>query len=348
MKKIHLQKVLGIVLAVASIPAALPLFGCDLQLTAASTTVSVTRRASPGVNYMRDPDTAEEAIPAALQQMEGLLYLLPDDATLTASAARTYSSFGYGFLEDRMEQAEFDGADEEVIEHWRTRSSLSYERAREVAIAWLDRRHPEGGGILAVQRQGLDAFTAHIARFEGEEQAIVLFWAAYSWARYISLHRDDMNAIADVAYVSVIADRVYAIAPTYFDHAPAALRAGLMAAAPPALGGRPADARVEIDRAIEATGRRNLLFLVTEARLIAIPLQDRALYQSLLDEVIAFDVNSYPEQRLPNLLAQRRARRYLQEIDNFFDAAEEPAEGEAGGEADAEAETSGGEAPAAQ
>lgn len=346
MKTIHVQKVLGILLAVASIPAAMPLFGCDLQLTAASTTVAVTRRASPGVNYMRDPDTAEAAIPAALQQMEGLLYLLPDDATLAAAAARAYSSYGYGFMEDHMEEAEFRGAEEEEIERWRTRSSLSYERAREIALAWLDRRHPEGGGILAVQRQGLDAFTAHIARFEGEEQAVVLFWAAYSWARYISLHRDDMNAIADVAYVSVIADRVYALAPTYFDHAPAALRAGLMAAAPPALGGRPADARVEIDRAIELTGRRNLLFLVTEARLIAIPLQDRALYQSLLEEVIAFDVNSFPEQRLPNALAQRRARRYLAEIDNYFDPAETPAEGE--GDAAAEGETSGGETAATE
>jgi predicted anti-sigma-YlaC factor YlaD len=96
-----------------------------------------------------------------------------------------------------------------------------------------------------------------------------------------------------------------------------------MAAAPPALGGRPADAKVELDRAIALTGRRNLLFLVTEARLIAIPLQDRALYQSLLQEVLAFDVDAHPEQRLPNLLAQRRARRYLAEIDNYFDPAPE-------------------------
>jgi hypothetical protein len=31
----------------------------------------------------------------------------------------------------------------------------------------------------------------------------------------------------------------------------------------------------------------------------------------------------HPEQRLPNLLAQRRARRYLAEIDNYFDPAPE-------------------------
>lgn len=340
MTQISLQKVLGIVLALASIPAAMPLFGCDLQLTAAGTTVAVTRRASPGANYMRDPDIAEAGIPASLQQFEGLMYLLPDDATLHETAARVYASYGYGFMEEHYEVAEYEGAEEEEIEHWRNRSSMAYWRAREIALSWLDRRRPEGGGILAVQRQGLEAFTAHIGRFSSEEEARILFWCAYGWARYISLHRDDMNAIADVAYVAVIADRVNAIAPTYFDHAPVALRAGLMAAAPPALGGRPADARVELDRAIELTGRRNLLFLVTEARLVAIPLQDRALYESLLNEVVAFDVDSYPEQRLPNVLAQRRARRYLQETDNFFD----PAGTEA--EPAAEEETSGGEAAA--
>ena len=58
----------------------------------------------------------------------------------------------------------------------------------------------------------------------------------------------------------------------------------------------------------------------------AIPLQDRALYQSLLEEVIAFDLDSYPEQYLANRLAQGRARRYLAEIDNFFEPA---ADGEA-------------------
>lgn len=336
MKKIPLEKALGIVLALASIPAALPLFACDLQLTAAGTTIQVTRRASPGVNYMRDPAIAEQAIPASLQQFEGLLYLLPDDGALAATAARAYSSYGYGFVEERLEVAEYQGASEEEIEQLRWRTSAAYQRAREISIGWLDRRNPEGGGIIAMQRQGLEAFTAHIQSFQGNDQAEVLFWAAYSWARYISLHRDDMSAIADVPFVKVIAERVYEINSAYFDYAPVALRAGLMAAAPPALGGRPDEARVEIDRAIELTGRRNLLFLVTEARLCAIPLQDRALYQSLLEEVVRFDVDSYPEQRLPNLLAQRRARRYLEEIDNFFEPAGE-------GSDSAADESSGGE-----
>lgn len=350
MKKISLEKTLGIALAVAALPLATPLFGCDLQLTAAGTTIAVTRRASPGVNYMRDPAIAEAAIPSSLQQFEGLLYLLPDDGALAATAARAYASYGYGFVEDRLEIAEQNDASEEELDELRWRTSAAYVRAREIAIGWLDRRHPEGGGLLALQREGLDAFTRHVQRFEGEEEGEAVFWAAYSWARYISLHRDDMSAIADLPFVTALAERAYEIDPAYFDYAPVALRAGLMAAAPPNLGGRPADAKVEIDRAIELTGRRNLLFLVTEAQLCAIPLQDRALFQSLLEEAIRFDVDSYPEQRLPNTLAQRRAQRYLDRIDDFFapedDGSFDDAEDDASSEGDPGADADEGEAPA--
>ncbi|MDW8245133.1 MAG: TRAP transporter TatT component family protein [Sandaracinaceae bacterium] len=300
--------------------------GCDLQLMAASTSVAVARRAAPGINYMRDPEIAEAAIPSVIQQNEALVYLLPDDAGVITSAVRVYASYGYGFLEDKMEQAEFDGAEEQVIEHYRQRAGLAYLRAREIAFQWLDRKRPEEGGILGVQRKGLEAFTQHIKKFTSEEEAIVLFWAAYSWARYINLNRDKMDALADLPYVSAIADHVNAIIPSYYDYGPVALRAGLMAAAPPALGGRHAEAKAEFERAIQLSGRHNLLFLVTEARLVAVPLQDRALYRSLLEEVLRFDVDSKPEHRLPNLLAQRRARRYLAEIDNLFPPEEEGGE----------------------
>ena len=56
----------------------------------------------------------------------------------------------------------------------------------------------------------------------------------------------------------------------------------------------------------------------------------------LVEEIIAFDVDSVPDQRLANTIAQRRARRWLGRIDEFF----EPEEGDA---SSADGETSGGE-----
>jgi len=64
---------------------------------------------------------------------------------------------------------------------------------------------------------------------------------------------------------------------------------------------------------------------VTEAQLVAIALQDRALYRTLLQEVIDADENIDPANRLGNIIAKRRAVRWLARIDEFF----EPVEGEA-------------------
>jgi hypothetical protein len=321
------------------VPIALALFAmtftplgtsCDVAAFAANSTIQVVRRASPSIQRYRDPDFAEEAIPGSIGTMEGLLEIQSGDPTLRMMLARSYASYGFGFLENHLEEAEFRGAEEEEIEHWRFRASAAYLRAREIAVGALDQAYPGDGGIEGARGRGLEAFTQHVSHFsDRENHAPLLFWTAYSWARWIGLHRDDVDAIADLPLVTAIVERVLEIDPTYMDHAPLALRAGLIGSAPEQLGGRPQEAKELFDRAIELTQRRNMMYLVIEARICAIALQDRALYQSLLTEVNEFDVDSVPDSRLQNTLAQRRARRYLQEIDNFFEpegtAAEEAA-----------------------
>ncbi len=303
---------------------------CDVAAFAANSTIQVIRRASPSIQRYRDPAFAEEAIPGSIGTMEGLLEIQTGDPTLRMMIARSYSSYAFGFLEDHMEDAEFRSADEAEIEGWRFRASAAYLRAREVALGGLDLWVPLEGGLEGARQRGLDAFVAHLARFtDRETQAPLLFWTAYSWARWIGLHRDDVDALADLPLVNAIVDRVNAIDATYMDHAPLALRAGLIGSAPEQLGGRPRDAKELFDRAIQLSGRRNMMYLVIEARICAIALQDRALYQSLLEEVNQFDVDSVPDSRLQNTLAQRRARRYLQEIDNFFEPEGTSADAEA-------------------
>jgi hypothetical protein len=277
------------------------------------------RRASPALGRLRDPDFAEASLPGSISQMEGLMELQPNDVNLRILMGRAYVSYGFGFMEDHLEIAEHSGTEEEV-EQWRQRASLAYLRAREVTIAGLDQRHPEGGGLLAQEHQGFDAFQEHLLRYtDAEHDAPLLLFATYAWARYIGLHRDDMNAIADLAFVQAMSDRLLAINESYFDYAPVALHGGLVGARPAALGGDPAAARTEIERAIELTHRQNLMYLVTEAQIVAVALQDRALYRSLLEEVIHFDVDTVPDSRLQNIIAQRRAHRWLARIDESFE-----------------------------
>jgi hypothetical protein len=342
---LFLPRAVGIALAIAAVPALLALCACDTAVLGANTTISVMRRASPALGRLRDPDLSEAALPGSIAQMEGVLELVPDNTQLRILMGRAYVSYGFGFMEDHYEIAEHDGTEEEV-ETWRNRASLAYLRAREVTIAGLDQRHPEDGGLLAAEHQGFDAFQEHLLRFtDPENDAPLLMFATYAWARYIGLHRDDMNAIADLAFVQAMSERLLAINETYFDYAPVALHGGIIGSRPAALGGQPDQARTEIERAIEATHRQNLMYLVTEAQIVAVALQDRALYRSLLEEVIHFDVDTVPDSRLQNIIAQRRAHRWLSRIDEFFDPDpnEAAASGGDDGDEDGEDEAEGAE-----
>jgi hypothetical protein len=291
--------------------------GCDMAKFAAGSTIRVFVRASPALNRYRDPDLAESAIPASIAQLEGVLVVKPESTDLRILLGRAYGSYAFGFLEDRMERAQA-ADDPETADHFRQRASLAYQRGREVGMEQLTMWEDDDGGAEAAVRAGIDAWTRYLRRFEDAEQAPVLFWTAYNWARFIGLNRDDVDAIADLPFVKALADRVLELDRSYYNYAPIALHAGILASLPPALGGRPEEAKREFDEAIRLTERKNLLYLVTEAALVAVALQDRRLYRSLLQEVIDASPDIDPDNRLSNLLAKRRAARMLARIDDLF------------------------------
>lgn len=292
-------------------------FGCMTNM-AAGTTVDVIDRAAPAINRYEDTELAEESIPASIATMEGLLQIRPKDQKLRAILARSYASYGFGFLEDHMEEA-LGRDDEANAERYRKRAGMAYSRARELAVGSLSLWHDDAGGAEGHIKRGLPAWTEYLQAFDDKAQVPTLFWGAYAWARYIGLNRDDMNALADLPFVSALADRVLALDPTFMGHAPHALRAGLIGTAPAQLGGRPEEAKKEFEIAINATGGKNLMYHVVEARIVAVALQDRALYEKLLNTVLAAPRDIDLEQRLPNQLAKRRAARYLAEIDMLFE-----------------------------
>jgi TRAP transporter TatT component family protein len=319
--------------------------GCMTEL-AAGTTVKVISRAAPAVQRYEDIELAEEGMPASITTLEGLLQIRPEDTDLRALLARTYASFGFGFMEDRMEEA-LAKDDEANAERYRLRAGMAYRRARELALGSLTLWEDDDGGAEGHIKAGLPAWTAYLKEFDDAEDHVpTLFWAAYAWGRYIGLNRDDMNALADLPFVNALADRVFALDHTFMGYAPHALRAGLIGTAPAQLGGRPADAKKEFETAIRATGGKNLMYHVVEAQIVAVALQDRALYKSLLTTVVEAPTDLNPDERLLNQLAKKRAARYLAQIDQLFEP-EAPPEPEPAPPPAAAPAAKPGQAPAA-
>jgi hypothetical protein len=84
------------------------------------------------------------------------------------------------------------------------------------------------------------------------------------------------------------------------------------------VGGDPQKAGALFQEVIGQTKGRYLMAQVLYARYYATVTLDRALYEKTLKQVLATPASVWPEQRLANELARRRAARYLALADDLF------------------------------
>jgi predicted anti-sigma-YlaC factor YlaD len=71
-------------------------------------------------------------------------------------------------------------------------------------------------------------------------------------------------------------------------------------------------------RALELSGGTSVGAHVGYAEMIAVARQDRAAFRQALEAALAVDPDAAPERRLANVLAQRKARRLLDQADLLF------------------------------
>lgn len=291
--------------------ACLGLFGCDLTKLTANGTSGLFQRAAPAFEQHWDYELAGNAMPGNIMQMEGLLRIVPENEIIVMNAVRLYTSYAYGWIEDRVEilqgQNDYAAAEEQVA-----RARYMYLRARDLAKHRIALDHE---GFDEAYQGGVESFERWLREeFEDEEDVEGIFWCGYAWGSYINASKHDMVAVADLPYAQALVQRAVELDPDYFGGAGTIFQAVVATEAP---GADVAAAEPLWTRAMEVTERKNLLALVNMARTYAVRRQDRELYVSLLREVLeAGDIN--PEQRLSNMIAKRRAARYLRLVEERF------------------------------
>jgi predicted anti-sigma-YlaC factor YlaD len=87
---------------------------------------------------------------------------------------------------------------------------------------------------------------------------------------------------------------------------------------PAAAGGSPARAREAFDQAVAASGGKRATPYVSYAETVSLSNQDRREFVSLLETALAIDPDAAHDQRLANLIAQKRARWLLARQDELF------------------------------
>ena len=291
------------------------LLGCDTVKFAANASAELFTRAQPAIEQYWDYETAGKAVPAGILQLEGVLHIVPDNERILMFTIGSYLAYGVGWIEDRLEEADAVDDFEEVL-HLRGRARLMYARAWELAQDMLRLR---AEGFDEAVASGPDTLTAWLEEnFRQEQDAKALLFAAQAWAAHIIFSMHDIDIVADFPLAKVILKRSVELDPNfYFMQGKMLLAVVASQQFPPEME----KSKALFDEVLAGTDRRSLIVQVSMARYYAVAIGDYALFKKLLGEVIAAG-DVLPEARMMNVIARRRAQRYLRLAYLYFSEVE--------------------------
>lgn len=292
--------------------ACLACCACSLKKMTVDQTAGILADAGRAFDMENDVELARAAIPASLKTTEGFLQAHPEQETLLRILAEGYTNYGFAFLEDEADTLQ--ETQPAQAEHLRQRALNLYRRAREYGLRLLALDEPD---LAETLRSGQMPDAASLAELDA---TLVpgLFWTANPWGLAINLTKSEPASLIELQVVTALMQRCAELDSGYFFGGPELALGALAAGLPVALGGRPDNAKTHFETALVASQGQHLMTKVVYARAYGLQTGDRGFFERSLAEVLLAKADAVPALTLANLLAQRRAQRYLAAIDELF------------------------------
>jgi hypothetical protein len=282
---------------------ALACAGCSGVISGrvADETYRVMRAARDAAASETDVEIARTAWPAGIVQLDGFVRAYPDHRGMRELRAETVCQYATAVGLDDWEAAVLERRDATKLA---ARGLVLAARCEAAALDVLGPRWRDARGLAAMT-----------ARVPETDDAAGLLWLGV--AETCALAIDPLHHLGALALADAALTRSAALAPGLADATAALTLASLHAATSKLLGGD--DGTAALARARIATGGRVLLVEVVAAHGAAIAHGDRAGFEATLRQVLAADLARWPEHRMVNELAVRKARRYLDHAEVVFE-----------------------------
>jgi len=262
-----------------------------------------------GGSFTTDPDLQfiGEALPFGLKLMESINDGVPKHVAMKQTLASGFTQYGVVFVEWPAEQLKY--SDYEEHRKGIARAKTFYMRAHGYALDGLDLVHKDFRSRLY---EDTDALLAEMTATD----VPLLFWAAASMLAAASTDLEDPEMFGAFPLAAKAMKRAYELDPTYSE----GLIPSTLISVEPNLPGPGGVERAEemYERALKISEGRSVGLHVSLATAVARPAQDKERFVALLEKVLAFDLDSAPDNRLSNDYAQQKARFLLDHLDDMF------------------------------
>lgn len=241
-----------------------------------------------------DPELVASGVPAYLLLIDGLISQSPDNSALLSAGAQVFALYGSRFAPPERAVA--------LTSKARRYGERSLCLVHEPACRWSELDYTGFVTALgAVKARDIDA----------------LYSYAVGWLSQLDATSADWTAVAELPRVQAALERALAMDETYESGALHAYLGILNALRPPALGGKPDEARAHFERALELSGGRDLSIKVEYARRYARLVFDQELHDRLLTDVVNAPTDA-PRYTLFNVLAKQEAQSLLATSKEYF------------------------------
>jgi hypothetical protein len=276
--------------------ALLLLSGCSIDQMLVRASTPMIEGGVDALNHETDLDLAEDSIPANLNMLLGMINIDPDNALLHTYAAQAFYGLSYGFNEDNRPE----------------RASAFYLRGMEHGLRALEIK-----GATDLKDSPIADFEARVDQL-GKDDVAAMFWTASCWAKWIDMHRDDAEALAELARATALMQRVADLEDTFY-YGGAHMYFGVYyGSRSPLLGGNFEKSVQHFDRAREITDNKLLIPDLLQAQYLARQQHDQQDFHNRLTAVINAPDDLMPELGLQNQIAKRKAALLLKNESDWF------------------------------
>ena len=244
-----------------------------------------------------DTELARLSLPADLKLLEGLLRNDPQNKQLLTALCMGFTGYSMLFVEEKDPQ----------------RASQLYLRARNYGLGALGRK----GSFLKQPGLNVREIRARLKIF-GEREIETLFYTTMSWNAWINLNLDKPAAIAQMVMAQACLERILEVNPGYFYGAPCVLMGTILAATPGVIGGDADKAKVYFEKAMKVSEGKFYFVHYYFARYYAVRIQDRRLFQELVQVVVQGNPSELKEVCLINTVMKQKAMKLLEMTEDLF------------------------------
>lgn len=297
------------------------LASCDMAKFTVNTTSKVLERAQPSMQMEADYELARQAIPGALKTVEGFWIVDPNNPRLIKILMEGFCQYGTAFVEDDWEVATFN-KDLVAADYHNTRSTHIFTRCLNYALKAL-------GDEWQKDLFGEPEKVAKLIKGTGLDKRTPMMFAGQALGSLINHNLSNIEMLTHLTTVQLIMERVIELdakaPPTNKQHAalPHVALGMLHSARPKALGGDPEKARTHFEMALKVSAApdgsdRFLLARTLMAYRVGLQTNDKKFFHDQLKQVLNTPPSVWPQQRLANEVAHRKARRYLKKEKELF------------------------------